>query len=282
MNKLKSSTHIWPIDPASARPPRGWSGWPDNKRFALILTHDVESRKGLDRCLAIADLERSRGFRSSFNFVAKKYDVPAELRCHLEEIGFEIGVHGLYHDGKKFNSLKIFNSRVPEINHYLREWNAVGFRAPSMHCNLKWIGQLEIQYDMSTFDTDPFEPKSQGVGTIFPFVVSTGNGNNGYVELPYTLPQDFTLFILLGKENCDIWKRKLDWIAENRGMALINVHPDYINFGDGKYDVDEYPAAFYEDFLDYVKERFDGQYYHSTAGELVTTLKKERRLPDLT
>ena len=39
-----------------------------------------------------------------------------------------------------------------------------------MHHNLDWISELEIDYDMSTFDTDPFEPMPQGAGTIFPFI----------------------------------------------------------------------------------------------------------------
>jgi len=47
----------------------------------------------------------------------------------------------------------------------------VGFRAPAMHDNLEWISELNLEYDLSTFDTDPFEPQSDGVGTIFPFKV---------------------------------------------------------------------------------------------------------------
>ena len=67
-----------------------------------------------------------------------------------------------------------------------------------MHHDLDLIGALDIQYDLSTFDTDPFEPQPDGVGTIFPFWVDNKrNKNGGYVELPYTLPQDFTPFILM-------------------------------------------------------------------------------------
>src|SRR6516164_8618023 len=39
--------------------------------------------------------------------------------------------------------------------------------------------------------------------------------SRGYVELPYTLPQDSTLFILLGEKTTNIWQRKLDWIAQH-------------------------------------------------------------------
>ena len=37
--------------------------------------------------------------------------------------------------------------------------------------------------------------------------------------MPYTLPQDSTLFLLLREETPDIWLHKLDWIAEHGGMA---------------------------------------------------------------
>ena len=49
-----------------------------------------------------------------------------------------------------------------------------------------------------------------------------GNGK-GYVELPYTLPQDSTLFLHLREPTEAIWRRKLDWLAEKGGMVLVNV-----------------------------------------------------------
>ena len=97
---------------------------------------------------------------------------------------------------------------------------------------LGWIHELGSEYDASTFDVDPFEPQPDGMSTIFPFWVSSGD-NTGFVELPYTIVQDFTLYKMLGEQNNDIWKKKLDWVAEHGGMALINTHPDYMSF-DGK------------------------------------------------
>src|SRR5260370_15609527 len=104
---------------------------------------------------------------------------------------------------------------------------------------LDWLHELDIRYDASTFDTDPFEPQPEGHHTIFPLWVpspprlgsdpSTNNlAGGGYVELPYTLPQDSTLFLLLREKTPDIWMRKLDWIADHGGMDLILTHPDYM------------------------------------------------------
>jgi hypothetical protein len=84
----------------------------------------------------------------------------------------------------------------------------------------------------------------------------------GYVELPYTLPQDFTLFVLMKEKTFDIWKQKIDWIAENGGMALLNTHPDYMGFEDKKLTIDEYSFKYYEEFLRYIKFKYNNQYWH--------------------
>lgn len=259
---------VWPIDETAATPPEGWAGWPHGKQFALVLTHDVEGVKGVHRCRQLAQMEMELGFRSSFNFVVNKYSTPDELRHYLVDNDFEVGVHGCYHDGKKFKSREIFLERARVINQYLEDWGASGFRSPSMHCNLDWIGDLNIEYDLSTFDTDPFEPHAGGTGTIFPFLVQRRGNGSPFVELPYTLPQDFTPFVLLGERTSDIWKKKLDWIAEKGGMALVNVHPDYMVFDGTHPGVDEYPAKIYEDFLHYLNERYSSQYYHRLPREL--------------
>ncbi|HVR35237.1 MAG TPA: hypothetical protein VMS21_05235, partial [Methylomirabilota bacterium] len=168
----QSSSSIWPILPGSETPPDGWPGWPDGKKFAVVLTHDVEGPRGLANCRALMQLEKELGFRSSFNFIPEgPYRVSRELREELVAEGFEIGVHDLHHDGKLFRNHDEFLRRAARINGYLKEWGAVGFRAGFMMRNLPWLHHLDIQYDASTFDTDPFEPQPDGAGTIFPFWV---------------------------------------------------------------------------------------------------------------
>ncbi|MEE9612162.1 MAG: hypothetical protein V3W19_12975, partial [Desulfatiglandales bacterium] len=97
---------------------------------------------------------------------------------------------------------------------------------------------------------------------------------NGYVELPYTLPQDFTLFILMKEKNIDIWKKKLDWIAEKGGMALFTSHPDYMNYRNSRQYIDEYPVEYYIEFLSYVKERYKDQYWHVLPKDMASFWKK--------
>lgn len=266
--RLEKVGDVWPIDPRAAKAPDGWSGWPDGKKFALVLTHDVESERGLKGCLPLARMEERFGFRSSFNFVAEDYPVPPNLRRELIDRGFEVGLHGLSHDGHLYRSRREFLQQAARINRYLQEWQAVGFRSPSMHRNLEWLGDLDIEYDASTFDSDPFEPQPEGAGTVFPFLVRRNGKEAPFVELPYTLPQDFTLFVLLQEKNIEIWKRKIDWLVEQGGMALLITHPDFMRFDGRRTGLEEYPCEYYEMLLDYIKTRYQGQHWNVLPKEL--------------
>lgn len=272
---------VWPIVPGSEQPPENWLGWPEGKKFALVLTHDVEGETGLCKCRDLMELEIEAGFRSSFNFVPEgEYQVPQDLREELARNGFEVGIHDLKHDGRLYQSRAEFRQRAQRINHYLAEWGATGFRSAFMLHKLDWLHELNIEYDTSTFDTDPFEPQPEGRHTIFPFWISASKPpqpddspiasvtGKDYVELPYTLPQDSTLFLLLGEQTIDIWLRKLDWIAEHGGMALVDVHPDYLCFEGATPKRREYPASHYKSLLEYVSRRYSGVFWNATAREV--------------
>lgn len=274
--RLSHASQYWPIDEGAAQPPAGWVGWPQGKQAGLLLTHDVETQKGHQRCFDLAQLEREFGLRSLYNFVPERYDVSAELRRWLALNGFEIGVHGLNHDGNLYSSYEVFQRRAVRINQYLLEWEAVGFRSPAMHHNLAWLGELNISYDLSTFDSDPFEPQSDGVRTIFPFWVPRTHGRLPYLEMPYTLPQDHTLFIIMEEKNIDIWKRKLEWIVEKGGMILVNVHPDYMSFG-GSRSREEYPVKYYVDLLEHINNTYRDQLWHGLPQDLFNYCEQEMR-----
>ncbi len=273
--KRARCTGQWPILESAGTAPANWPGWPEERKFAFVLTHDVESQRGLDRVRQLAELEMSLGFRSSFNFVPEgSYRVSAELRNWLVESGFEVGVHDHRHDGKLYQSRAAFRASAERINFYLKEWDAVGFRSGFMFHNLEWIKELHVQYDASTFDTDPFEPQPDGVKTIFPFWIGAREGG-GYMELPYTLVQDSTLFVMLQEPTNDIWKQKLEWIRSRGGMALLNVHPDYVDFGQGAAVEDEFEVRQYAEFLAWVKENHSGQYWHALPRGVADFCRKQ-------
>jgi glycosyltransferase involved in cell wall biosynthesis len=286
--------------PGSELPPEGWPGWPEGKHFALVLTHDVEGNLGLGKCDRLIELEKSLGFRSSFNLIPEgEYKVSDALRTNFHARGCEVGVHDLYHNGKLFLREHEFSTNAIRINHYVREWGAAGFRSGFMLHNLDWLHQLNVQYDASTFDTDPFEPQPQGRNTIFPFWVPRRSSTNppihqssnpslqhsttalpsGYAELPYTLPQDSTLFLLLEERHPDIWFQKLDWIARHGGMALVNVHPDYMRFEGEAASPHTYPADFYRQFLEYARRRYKDSFWQPLPRDLAAFVARHNLPP---
>jgi glycosyltransferase involved in cell wall biosynthesis len=308
---LKRCAAHWPVYEAAGRRPDGWPGWPSGKEFAFVLTHDVEGQEGLDRCRQLAEMEMEHGFRSSFNFIPEgAYQVPEELLKWLQENGFETGIHDLRHDGTLFQSRKSFGRDAAVINRHLESRGDGGFRAGFMLHRLDWLHALNIQYDASTFDVDPFEAQQDGVQTVFPFWVplpdpaadSFGGGNgaggtkaaprqsgpgrtadaNGYVELPYTLVQDYNLFVVLKARSIDVWKQKLCWLATRGGMALLDSHPDYMAMPGSAPGDSEFPVERYREFLNHVRSEYEGRYWHALPREVAgwcRTVRPEHSRP---
>ena len=59
-------------------------------------------------------------------------------------------------------------------------------------------------------------------------------------------------------------------------MALLNTHPDYMNFGDEKLKREEYPVDYYEEFLRYVKTKYTAQYWHVLPKTMATFWKANK------
>jgi hypothetical protein len=200
-----------------------WIGfWPSGHSWALVLTHDVETQVGYDNLDAVRDIESQLGYRSSWNFVPRRYSVEDSLIAELLRDGYEVGVHGLYHDGRDLGSLGMLHERLPLMREYAERWSSVGFRSPATQRAWDFMPHLGFEYDSSYPDTDPFEPQAGGCCSLLPYF------NRKTVELPITLPQDHTLFDILQKSDETLWLEKTEYIKGKNGMALIITHPDYL------------------------------------------------------
>jgi len=198
------------------------AAWPCGHAWALVLTHDVESTDGLAALDPILDLERGLGLRSSWNFVPRRYQVEDDRIRELTADGFEVGVHGLYHDGRDLESLARVRERLPAMREAAERWNAVGFRSPATQRQWDLMPMLGFDYDCSYPDSDPFEPQGGGCCTWLPFF------NREMVELPLTMQQDHTLFTILRQSDETAWIDKAESLRARGGMALIDTHPDYL------------------------------------------------------
>lgn len=226
--------------------------WPGGHDYAFVLTHDVETAEGQAAIPSVAELEERRGFHSSFNLVPARYPLDRGIIRELRDRGFEVGVHDLNHDGKLFRSEATFTQRAARINGHLREMEAAGFRAALTHRQPAWMQQLDVAYDLSFFDTDPYEPIPGGTMSLWPFLLGR------FVELPYTLVQDYTLTSVLGERSARLWMEKVDFLEAHRGMALLNSHPDYLRSSTTRH--------VYEEFLDAMADR--SGYWHALPHEV--------------
>jgi peptidoglycan/xylan/chitin deacetylase (PgdA/CDA1 family) len=196
--------------------------WPDRKRFAYVLTHDVEGPAGVRNIPRLLEIERRFGMVSCWNFVAEDYPIDREVFSSLRDAGCEIGLHGVHHDGLLFSDRASFDRQLPAIRRYLEDWRAVGFRSPATHRNAEWMPALACLYDSSFPDADPFEPQPGGCYSIWPYFLGD------LVELPITMPQDHTLFEILREPSIRLWVEKADWIRRNHGLVNVIVHQDYM------------------------------------------------------
>lgn len=231
----------------------GWhiGFWPEGRRCAIVLTHDVESPLGVSRMERMADLEERYGFRSAWNLPLAQYEIDWKVVERVRARGFEIGAHGLAHDGRMFRSREDFEECKALAERLAREHGMTGFRGPSTLRDPEWIGEMAFEYDSSFADTDPYEPQPGGTCSLFPFFLSH------VVELPYTLPQDHTLIHLLRRNPVPVWATKARWIESLGGMILTLVHPDYC--GDGEH------LPLYEELLKILSD-FDNA-WHALPGE---------------
>jgi peptidoglycan/xylan/chitin deacetylase (PgdA/CDA1 family) len=208
----------------------------------MILTHDVETAEGLPLAVELADLEQEHGYRSSFN-LGGWYDADPGLVRELTDRGFEIGMHGLRHDRKLFSSRKAFDAQLPELRSMASRLGAEGFRSPSTYRVFEWLAELPISYDASIPHSDPFEPQPGGCCSVWPFFIGD------IVELPYTLPQDYTLFTLLAQRSPAVWLEQADRIVQEDGLIHAISHPDRGYLGDTRN------RDYYREFLVALSDR---------------------------
>jgi hypothetical protein len=198
--------------------------WPDGASSCAIVTHDVETAAGRDRCPWLMDLDESYGIRASFQIIPEeRYPVSPTFLQSIRGRGFEINVHDLRHDGRLYASREEFLQRARRINEYAREYGARGFRSGSLHRRPDWYEALDVAYDMSIPNVGHLEAQRGGCCTTLPYFIGR------IVELPLTTAQDYSLFRILKDFSSNIWTAQIEAIAARHGLMSFIVHPDYMD-----------------------------------------------------
>jgi hypothetical protein len=203
--------------------------WPDGQSGCVVMTHDVETADGLAFCPSLMDLDDSFDIRAAFQVIpGARYRVTDETITEIRQRGFEVNVHDWAHDGHLYSNREFFSQCAVRINQFAAQHQMDGFRSGALYRNLAWYDLLEFAYDMSVPNLGHLEPQPGGCCTIMPYFIGK------ILELPLTTVQDYSLWNILNDHSIDIWKRQLEIILTNHGMASFNVHPDYVMEGRGR------------------------------------------------
>src|SRR5438445_11034926 len=84
--------------------------WRRGKDYALAVTHDVETREGLENgCMRLYDVEQKLHVRSTWNVASDRYPLSNEILSKLAVAGESVA-HDTRHDGRLV--LAAFESKV--------------------------------------------------------------------------------------------------------------------------------------------------------------------------
>jgi len=208
---------------------KSWNG----KKYACVLTHDVDSREALQRTNRLRKLEEKYDVPSVWYIPSKRYKLNVETIRELANYG-EVGAHGTRHDGKldRLSEQKLVD-RMREAKQTLEKITdspVRGFRTPLLQHNFKIlqaVNKAGYAYDSSIPTWEPRHPASMqphGIGTIYPLDM------DGIIEIPVSLPQDHQMIHVLGVNARDAvrkWSEIKEVIKELGGLCTLLVHPDY-------------------------------------------------------
>lgn len=227
-------------------PPGPRPFWPEGKRFAVALTHDVDSTEGLARIAFLRRPEVARGLRSTWFVVGEvaRRDPTALERLAFE--GCEIAAHDETHDNRlAFLPPAAMRARLDTAAATLAAIGLpAGFRSPSLGRSPPLFEEIarRFAYDSSVPDDDG---AGGGSGTVFPFM------RGGLLEVPITMPLDADCAFrgLAARETLDLWLAALDRARRAGGVALVVTHPEP-HFTGGSAELQEA----YEGLLDAVAQ----------------------------
>ena len=248
-------------------PRRMWNG----KRYASMITHDIDTYRGLQRAGPIKKMEEKYDIPSTWYVPSKQYPLDTEIINTLANYG-EVGAHGTRHDGeltripeqKLVKSLREAKSALENIIDCAVE----GFRAPLLQHSptiLRGLREADYNYDSSIPTWEPKHPRtmrSHGLGTVFPIFLDS------IIEIPVSVVQDHQMLSVLGmgpKETMAAWLSMIATIREIGGCCVLLSHPEYELF-------DNSNIAIYEDLLNILTS--DQKSWKTTPRELTYRIRE--------
>lgn len=237
---------------------------PAQSHCPVILSHDLDSKEGLDNALQFFfPIEKSYGATSSNYIVPQKWKLDWAALDELVSQGHELGVHGYDHSNKtSYVNSGEMAARLNGAKELFDRYNIKGYRAPSLVRTPELLDALtaKYQYDSSIPTSGGLFPKANnGCASARPF------GVNKIKVLPLSMPRDGSL-IFLGfspDEIVSIWKECATRIAKANGVVVLLTHCEHRFSGNYKM------LAAYQQILQFFSE--EEQFQFATPSSVLDT-----------
>ena len=202
---------------------------------SLLVTHDVDTERGLRRASALKDIEDDLNVSSIWFVVSNEYPIDRSIAARLAENSV-IGSHDIKHDGKLLRIRK-----RPELVQRMRESRQKlgrGFRTRNQmlpsppatvqqrnHFCLK-RGRVQVLIIHFHAGKLVYPPTMSGFG----IECAQAFEMEGIVETPLTLFQDHQVLNLMDMnvdEAIKLWLEQARLIRSFEGDIVLLIHPDY-------------------------------------------------------
>ncbi|GEM_PF-2403197 len=200
----------------------------------LIVTHDIDTWKGLQNANRLQSIENDLGIQSTWFVASEEYHIPKVIAKDLSG-NSNIGSHDTRHDGKLIHIRerskiveRLRRSRLELENRF--DVPIKRFRSPLLQFSANILSALkEAGYD-SDYSLPSWEPvhpstmKGFGLESFQTFEISK------VVEIPLTLYQDHQLLNIIGLTPVQAtrhWLEQAKFIRAYDGDIVLLVHPDY-------------------------------------------------------
>jgi len=197
----------------------------------LLLTHDVDYKKGYRAVPWMARLEQQWGFRATYNFLTDAgYTLDRSLLTELVEMGHEVGLHGRRYDlrlaYRSKSSIYLALSKAKNKLESALGAPVLGFRNHSLrlsHRMVEVVAGLGFMYQSGVYRLPERDDVFAGQ-FWYPFRYE---GSNLW-EFPVLYPQDTELFRSMGASDgiaLNIMLARAGHAWRTRGVVCINHHP---------------------------------------------------------
>jgi peptidoglycan/xylan/chitin deacetylase (PgdA/CDA1 family) len=260
----------WPGDRRAPSP------WPEGRRAAVTLTHDLDTAwildpRRRDLLREIVDTETALGFRGAWYVTGSRLDRRRHAAAleHLLGAGCELAPHGWKHDAKlDYLAPQDQEARMRRIEERFAGLEPRGIRTPWYARSPRLFEVLahHFAYDSSVPNSSAFfsARTHSGCCSVFPYPAS-----GALWELPLTLPTDDFADFEAGYRGL---RELAAAIVARRGVVVVTLHPEPHQSGNAA------ALAHYFEFLRDLARRFP-KLWSATPREIVERYRAAPQAP---